>query len=123
MPASKTIDQKVKDYLTKHKHPAHLIKGGRPGLVKRWKEFVEQVERGYSMGIEDYRNDLDIRAIIHSAGAEDAEVQALDARLNKMLTGKKHVWESDLENAFWCVGYPKNAGEDLMEDLRREGLK
>ena len=47
------------------------VKGAR-GLVRRWREFVEQVERGYSLGIEDYRNDLDVRGIIALAKADDA---------------------------------------------------
>src|SRR5579862_6079863 len=115
-------DARVQEYLRDNGYPEHVVREGRAGLVRRWKEFVEQVERGYSLGIEDYRNDLDIRAIIHKAGAEDEAVHALDTRLKKMLTGTKRVWESGVNNDFWCVGYPKNAGADLMEDLRREGL-
>jgi hypothetical protein len=117
-----TSNDKVAEYLKKNKYPAHLVKDGKPGLVRRWKQFVDDVENGYSMTIEDYRNDLDIRAIIHSAGAEDAEVAKLDARLKKLLTGKKRIWDSDCNDDFWCIGYPKNASGDLKDDLKREGL-
>ena len=116
-------DARITDFLKKNKYPAHLVKEGRTGLLRRWKQFVADVEKGYTMTIEDYRNDLDIRAIIRRAGAEDAEIAALDARFKKLLTGtKSRVWESDSDDDFWCFGYPKNAGEDLMEDLRREGI-
>src|SRR6476661_1263805 len=74
----------VQQFLRDHKYPAHLVKEGRAGLVRRWREFVEQVEKGYTLGLEDYRNDLDIRAIIQRAKAEDDEIHALDARLKKL---------------------------------------
>jgi len=85
----------VQKFLRDNKYPAHLVKEGGAGLVRRWREFVEQVEKGYTLGLEDYRNDLDVRAIIERAEAEDDEIRLLDLRLKKMLTGKKkRVWES-----------------------------
>ena len=113
----------VQQFLRDHKYPAHLVKEGRAGLVLRWREFVEQVEKGYTLGLEDYRNDLDIRAIIQRAHAEDDEIHALDARLKKTLkTAQKRVWESGKGDPFWDFGYPKNAAGDLLEGLREEGL-
>lgn len=114
----------VKEFLRKNKYPPHLVKEGGAGLVRRWKEFIEQVEKGYSLGLEDYRNDLDIRSILQRAGAVDAEVTLLDERLKRMLTAKSsEVWESECGDVFWCRGYPKNAGDELMRDLRKEGIK
>ncbi|MEO8052038.1 MAG: hypothetical protein ABI833_16605 [Acidobacteriota bacterium] len=116
-------DTQVKDYLRENGYPEHLIREGRSGLLRRWREFVERVERGYSLGIEDYRNDLDVRGIIALAKADDAEVHALDERLRKLLTATGvRVWESGPDNAFWDFGYPRNAGTDLLDDLRKEML-
>ncbi len=116
-------DEAIQSYLRDNGYPEHLVRDGRAGLVKRWREFVEQVERGYSLGLEDYRNDLDLRAIIAMAGAEDDAVHALDHRFEKMLTARTvRVWESSANDPFWDFGYPKNAGEVLAEDLRTEGL-
>jgi hypothetical protein len=113
----------VQEFLRENKYPAHLVREGRAGLARRWREFVEQVERGYALGLEDYRNDLDVRAIIARAHAEDDAIRALDARLEKMLmAAKKRVWESGEGDAFWDFGYPKNASGDLLEGLREEGL-
>jgi hypothetical protein len=113
----------VENYLRENGYPEHLVREGRAGLIRRWREFVEQVERGYSLGLEDYRNDLDLRAIIALAKAEDDEIRALDARLEKLLTARTtRVWESASGDPFWDFGYPKNAGPDLLEDLRTEGL-
>jgi hypothetical protein len=90
-------------------------------LKSRWREFVEQVERGYQLGLEDYRNDLDLRAMLQ--GVEDEEVFALDRRLKALLVSTEtRVWESAPENPFWDFGYPGNAGEELRDGLREEGL-
>ena len=116
-------DAQVQTYLHENDYPEHILKGGRAGLVRSWREFVEQAERGYSLGIEDYRNDLDVRGILALAEAEDDDVHALDARFRKLLTDTGvRVWESAPGDAFWDFGYPRNAGAELLEDLRKEKL-
>jgi hypothetical protein len=119
-------DSDIQNYLRDNGYPEHIVREGLAGLARRWREFVEQVEHGYTLGLEDYRNDLDVRGIIELAGAEDDDIRALDERLKKMLTATGvRVWESGVfsEGApFWDFGYPKNAGPQLVEDLRIEGL-
>jgi hypothetical protein len=109
------------EYLRENGYPEHVVREGRAGLVRQWRIFVEQVERGYPFGLEDYRNDLDARAILALARAEDDEVLALDERLKKLLTAcDKRVWESAPGEPFWDFGYPRNAGPDLLHDLRND---
>jgi hypothetical protein len=116
-------DAEIQDYLRENGYPEHIVREGSAGLIRRWREFVEQVERGYSLGLEDYRNDLDVRAIIALAGAEDDEIRALDGRFEKMLTARTvRVWESGAGDPFWDYGYPRNAGLALKEDLQAENL-
>jgi hypothetical protein len=120
-------DPEIQNYLRDNGHPEHIVRDGRAGLLRRWREFVGQVEKGYTLGLEDYRNDLDVRAILELAvaGTDDpnaAEIQALDDRFKKMLAATNvRVWES-APSPFWDFGYPRNAGPDLIEDLRAEGL-
>jgi hypothetical protein len=116
-------ESELRQYLEDNGYPRHVVTGGRAGLVRGWKRFVEQVEDGYSFTLDDYRNDLDGRAILQLAGVEDEEVRALDARLRKLLVATDvRVWESAPGDPFWDFGYPRNAGEGLREDLRNEGL-
>jgi len=116
-------DSQVREYLRDNGYPEQVAREGRAGLSRRWREFVEQVERGYSLGLEDYRNDLDVRAIIALAGLEDDEIRALDERLKKILAAREiRVWESAAGDPFWDFGYPANAGEDLLNGLREDGL-
>lgn len=120
-------DAEIENYLRSNGYPEHIVRDGRSGLARRWREFVDEVERGYKFGLEDYRNDLDLRAIIALAGAEDEAIRELDARFQKLLTSTGvRVWESAGPVAgaapFWDFGYPANAGPELMRDLRDEGL-
>jgi len=77
------------------------------------------VERGYRFGLEDYRNDLDLRGILTMLGL-DEEVRELDQRLESPV--KSGVWETSAKNPFWDFGYPKNAKGELLEDLEKEDI-
>jgi hypothetical protein len=113
-------DADTRRYLKDNGYPEHIVKGGRAGLVNRWRQFVDEVERGYEFGLEDYRNDLDIRGVIRLIEAED-EVADADERFQAMLTDTgRRVWESGEGDPFWDFGYPRNASRALLADLRAE---
>lgn len=118
-------DKQVRRFLEDNGYPAHLVRGGKKGLLKRWRDFVGEVESGYQLGLEDYRNDLDVRGILALAGLH-GEVTEEDGRFRAMLTSTgTRVWESSVpegHTAFWDFGYPKNAKGGLLADLRAEGL-
>jgi hypothetical protein len=119
---SEMNDQEVAAYLRDNGYPDHIVRGGRAGLIGRWAKFVAEVERGYSSGLEDYRNDLDIRGIIALVGL-DSEVEDLDRRFRATLTNRdKRIWESGPGDPFWDFGYPKSTGTTFVEDIEKEGL-
>jgi hypothetical protein len=113
-------DEEMTAYLRENGYPEHIIRAGRKGLIDRWGKFVAEVERGYRFGLEDYRNDLDLRGIIAML-ALDAEVATLDRRFETLLSHRdKRVWESSAADPFWDFGYPSNAGPQLLEDINNE---
>jgi len=115
-------EQEMAAYLRDNGYPEHVARAGRAGLIDRWRKFVEEVERGYKLGLEDYRNDLDLRGIIEMVGIDD-EVRDLDRRFESQLTARDtRVWESTPNDPFWDFGYPANAAHHLLEDLKNEGL-
>src|SRR5262249_49946941 len=115
-------DEEMATYLRDNGYPEHVIRAGRRGLIDRWRKFVEQAESGYRLGLEDYRNDLDVRGILQMLGL-DAEVEDLDRRLEAVLVHRdRRVWETCPGNPFWDFGYPRKAGLELLEDLKKEGL-
>jgi hypothetical protein len=100
----------------------HVIRGGAEGLIGAWRRFAAQVEHGYPLGLEDYRNDLDIRTLIAVAGLA-SEVAGEDERFRRMMSpAGRAVWPSDVPDAFWTMGYPSNAAGPLLDDLRAEGF-
>src|ERR1051326_2850141 len=82
---------------------AHLLDIGRNGLVDRWRAFVQEVETGYRLGLDDYCNDLDLREVIEAVGlGDDPEIRDLDARLAAQLQDtERRVWVSEYPDAFW----------------------
>ena len=93
-------DEEMTAYLRENGYPEHVVRGGRAGLIERWSKFVAEVERGYRFGLEDYRNDLDLRGIISPCWAWTPRSATLDRRFEAMLTNRdKRVWES-------CRGRP-----------------
>ena len=117
-PRGRMTDAEMADYLRDNGYPEHVVRAGRAGLIERWRKFVEQMEHGYKFGLEDYRNDLDLRGIIAMLGL-DGEVRELDQRFEALLTSREtRVWETSAANPFWDFGYPANAGQELLEDLK-----
>jgi hypothetical protein len=115
-------DEEMTAYLRDNGYPEHIIRAGRAGLIERWGKFVAEVERGYRFGLEDYRNELDLRGIIAMLDM-DAEVSDLDRRLEALLIHReKRVWESSAAAPFWDFGYPSNGGPQLSKDIHNEGL-
>lgn len=115
-------DDEIRRYLEENGYPRHVVAGGREGLIRRWREFVDEVQQGYRFGLEDYRNDLDVRGIIALLGLDD-EVRDADELFAAMLTAHdKRVWESAPGDPFWDFGYPRNASAQLLRDLTSAGL-
>jgi hypothetical protein len=125
-PTSSTrfTDEQIRQYLRDSGSPEHIVRAGRGGLIERWQKFVQEVEGGYHFGLEDYRNDLDLRGIIENVGLSgDAAVIAADEKLKPLLVPTANrIWESCSGEPFWDFGYPKRSGRDLQHDLKREGL-
>ncbi len=111
-------DNSVRAFLRRRGAAAHVVSGGAEALIAGWKRFVGQVEAGYKFGLDDYRNDLDIRGLIEAAGLAD-HVADDDRRFRAALTHTDvAIWSSDQPNAFWVNGYPANASGALLDDLK-----
>jgi hypothetical protein len=66
MTKSDRVDS-VRRYLKKRGVRPDLVEGGLPGLVARWQAIVDEVARGYTLTLDDYLNDMDVRDIIAGA--------------------------------------------------------
>jgi hypothetical protein len=117
-------DDEIICYLEDNGYPAHIVRAGRAGLIRRWSEFAAEVEQGYRYRLDEYRHDLDLRGAIAIAGLDhESEVQNADERLRSLLTETdQRIWESYSGDAFWDFGYPRNASGLLLRDLRAAGF-
>ena len=114
-------DEEIQCFLEDNGYPRHIVEGGREYLLRRYREFVGEVERGYDYGIHEYRHDLDLRGVIATLGLDD-QVADEDERLAGMLTGTEYrIWESIPGAPFWDFGYPRNARGRLLRDLTAMG--
>jgi hypothetical protein len=120
-------EEQAKEYLKNRGCPERVWRYGGAGLIRRWREFVAEIENGgYSnCCIEDYWNDLDLRELIHDIGFEVAARES-DERFAAILTATniKH-WHTDRNTSydFWNYGYPKNASGYFLEDVQRHILR
>lgn len=117
-------DAEIIEYLADNGYPDHIVRGGRDGLIRRWRAFAQEVEQGYRYRLEDYRNDLDLRGVIAILQLDgDPSVSAADERLRPMLIATEtRIWESMPGDAFWDFGYPRNASGPFLRDLALAGL-
>ena len=115
-------EEEIQAYLDDNGYPPHVAAGGRAGLIRRYREFVDEVARGYEYSLQDYRRDLDGRAVIQLVGAGD-EVLDADERLNGLLVNREaRVWESAPGEPFWDFGHPAEVRGGLLRQMKAEGL-
>lgn len=108
--------------------------------VEAWERVVTEVEEGYILYLDDYTNDIFTRTVIHmllsklASNTPAAEIEELLRRLEQADNRFKNTTsvvkkplirppsDVDSEIAFWCFRVPVNMGEDLKDDLLREGF-
>jgi hypothetical protein len=135
----KRFDMKEKnpvgEFLRKRGCPEHVIRGGLRGLAESWEEVVRSVEEGYSLGLDDYLNDMDGRQLIdealHSAPAGDKKtflkrIRQADAKMQWLVkpagrclwgdeTARQEGWTS--KKNWWYFSIPIHPGEELLREI------
>ena len=100
----------VRYLLRRRNAPPNVVRGGLQSLLKRWEKTVAAVTAGYTLGSDDYLNDMDGRQLIHEAlqVATDAQKSRISATLARI--------DADFlaasEPAAHCIWGPKAAAEN-----------
>jgi hypothetical protein len=125
----------VGEFLQKRGYPEHVVKGGLQGLTVNWEEVVRSVEEGYSLGLDDYLNDMDGRQLIEEvlpiSPAGDKEtvlkrIRQADARMQWLVkpagrclwgdeTARQQGWTANKN--WWYFSIPTHAGEELLKEI------
>jgi hypothetical protein len=137
----KRFDMKARDpvgeFLQKRGCPEHVVRGGLLGLTENWENVVRSVEEGYSLGLDDYLNDMDGRQLIEEslpiapAGDKEAVQKRLrqaDAKLQWLVkpagrclwgdeTAQREGWTANKN--WWYFSIPTRPGEDLLREIEK----
>jgi hypothetical protein len=125
----------VREFLRKRGCPEHVVRLGLQGLVEVWEEVVRSVAEGYSLGLDDYLNDMDGRQLLEESLAvataqekrsilarvrkADADMRALIRPSGRCLwgdeTARQEGW-TERKN-WWYYGRPIEAGDELLAEL------
>jgi hypothetical protein len=125
----------VGEFLKKRGCPEHVVRGGLRGLAENWEEVVRSVEEGYSLGLDDYLNDLDGRQLLDEALAVAAaqekknalqRVRRADAKMKTFVrpagrclwgdeTARQEGWTA--KKNWWYFSIPIRPGEDLIAEI------
>ena len=125
----------VRSWLRSQGAPEFIVDGGIEFLACRWEEIAHTVADGYTLGLDDYLNDLDIRELLEGSlrVARPAELLQFRARVRQADEGFRAatrdagrcLWgeavEADEawapETAWWYYRMPNRPGEELASDL------
>ena len=125
----------VRDYLRERGCGEHVIECGLEGLVENWEKTVRDVEKGYSLTLDDYLNDLDARQLIADAlsVARDDQRAAVNVRLNhadekmRSLTAPSKIclWGEEVaqeegwteKENWWYFARPIKAAQELLDEI------
>jgi hypothetical protein len=98
------------------------------GLLDQWDGFVRECEDGYSMGWDEYRNDIQCRRFIEVILTSpllqelpelpqfEKGVRPIDERFRALLIPGIALLVNS--RFWWELGLPNNVGEELRADLR-----
>lgn len=127
----------VRDLLKERKVAEHVVRGGMEGLVDGWEATVKSAQKGYTRGLDDWRNDVDARHLLslaveiaHPAQKKSMKLRldAADAKFWKATestdvcvwgaaVAERENWTSTKE--WWYFLVPKKAGDALAKDLAK----
>jgi hypothetical protein len=129
------MENQVREFLKKHGAAQHVIDGGLAGLMEKWERVVEEVKRGYSMGLDDYLNDMDGRQILEEALAHTTDagkepymerLRTADSAVKPLLTPTSRcLWGESVaaeegwtpEKNWWYFSKPLKADGDLLDEI------
>jgi hypothetical protein len=114
--------------------PDRIVAGGLNGLAEQWENVVANVTAGYTLGLDDYLNDMDVRQILEDALAVAgpparrlaSRVSAVDEKLRKLVApagrclwgdalAKRNRWT--VEKNWWYFTRPREAAPALLADI------
>ncbi|MFN7947552.1 MAG: hypothetical protein U0Z53_19540 [Blastocatellia bacterium] len=130
-----TADDPVRRYLQEKGCPPGIVAGGLDGLLEQWEQIVDAVSAGYTLGLDDYLNDLDARQLLEDAlavatpaarAAVTDRVRQADAAMKSVTRpAGKCLWGDEVaegegwtpQKNWWYFTVPVNADPELLAEI------
>jgi hypothetical protein len=79
------MDDPVRKYCLQKGYARHVVEGGLDYLITKWEKIVARMVSGYPFGIDDFRNDMDLRRILAEVitVATEDQKESIESRLKK----------------------------------------
>ena len=79
------MDDPVRKYCLQMGYAKHVVEGGLEYLLATWERTTEEIGTGYSLGFDDFLNDMDGRRILAEVlvVATEEQKQSIESRLKK----------------------------------------
>ena len=126
-------DDEVRTRLQSMGTSEQVIAGGLDGLVSKWEAFAREIEIGYKLDIDSYRNDVDVRQLIgdlitHVPTIPKEKIRRIhkaDDSVRQSSKIAKCIWSDSIarkegwtaEKNWWYFIIPRNLGGELRGDL------
>ncbi len=129
-------NDRVRAFLREKGCGEHIVERGVEGLVESWEKIAQSVEDGYSLGLDDYLNDMDARQLLDDSliFATPSQVEGLLDRITRAdmlmrsLTERvpRCLWGDEVAaeerwtpvRNWWYFSRPINANPELLEEIR-----
>lgn len=125
----------VRDFLRERGSSPNLIESGLAGLVESWEAVVSAVAEGYTLGLDDYLNDLDVRQLLEEAlplaaatqhQAFTKRLQQADEQMRQLVAPVPScLWGAEVaeeegwtaQNNWWYFSRPLQANPALLAEI------
>ena len=79
------MDDPIREYCVQKGYAQHVIEGGLDYLITSWEKTSRKTATGYSLGFDNFLNDVDGRRILEEvlSVAPEAQKQATESRLKQ----------------------------------------
>lgn len=125
----------VRTFLSDRGCSPQVVEGGIELLIESWERTVDSVDEGYTLGLDDYLNDLDARQLIEDVidlvpveerSSLTERVRFADERMKEIVDLQETCLWSDVvaemegwnsSDNWWYYARPRNADPQLLEEI------
>ena len=94
-------------------------------LLKSWVNFVNEVQLGSPVSLQEYQHQITVRQAIQEIGVTDSLLQSQDQKFQQLLVRNDiRIQNVNSSELLWLgKGVPRTISRQFLQDLRDRGVK